>query len=649
MLRHCLVITLMILLSAPIASAQNTGPVARAMYAVRENDFDQAAREVRREGQVAADIVEWHRLRAGKGTAREAIGFLARRPDWPGLKYLRKQSEKSFVKASDARVLAFFAQQRAQSAEGALIHAAALRRDGNRKAAEAEIIHAWRSFAMGAGVQARYLKSYGKVLKKHHAARLDMALWKGWEKNANAMLPHVSKGWQALAKARLGLRDQVKGVDTLIEAVPGSLQKDPGLAYERFLWRARKGRTDSAIELMLAQSRAAALGEADRWAGRRASLARSDMRAKRYKRAYAIASSHGLSEGSKYSDLEWLSGYLALRFLKKPDLALAHFLRFEQSIYTPISLGRAGYWIGRAYEAKGDGEAAQRAYRAAGAHQTSFYGLLAAEKAGMPADPALSGKESFANWRKASWTGSSVHQAAMMLLQAGELTLAERFWVHLAESQEREALGQMGQMAIDLGSPHVAVMLGKRMVRQGVTLPAPYYPLHPLTRRKLPIPTEMALAIARRESEFDPVVISHAGARGLMQLMPGTARQVSAALEMKYSKSKLITDPNYNATLGSAYLAGLAEQFGGNVIMVAAGYNAGPGRPVRWMKDRGDPRRRGGMDIVDWIEHIPFNETRNYVMRVAESLPVYRARLGKKALPIPFSKELIGGTVPAIR
>ena len=169
--------------------------------------------------------------------------------------------------------------------------------------------------------------------------------------------------------------------------------------------------------------------------------------------------------GYGFSDCEWLAGYIALRFLNQPELAAAHFVRFAQSVETPISLGRAGYWMGRAYEAMGDAETAQKAYAARGAHQTSFYGLLAAEKAGMGWDESLRGDEVFPDWRQAAWTTSSVHEAARLFLDAGELSLAERFWVHLSESQDRVGLGQMGTMAQELGAPHVAVMLGKNMVR----------------------------------------------------------------------------------------------------------------------------------------------------------------------------------------
>lgn len=642
MLRRFAAVLLMVSLCGP-AFAQ--GVLGASMAAVRANDWDGAARAVRGQSAVAQDVVEWHRLRAGVGSAQEALRFLERRGDWPGLPYLRKQMEPAFSKASDARIMAFFAGQSVQTGEGALAYAGALRRAGRRGEAEAEIVQAWRSLALSDSTQAAFLDRYGRLLQDHHVARLDMALWKGWRENALRLYPLVSEGQQKLAAARLALRRDLDGVDAYIAAVPSALANDPGLAFERFSWRARKGRNASAIELLLAQSQAERLGEAGSWAGWRRALARSEMRAGRHRQAYAVATRHGLTEGSAYADLEWLAGYLAVRFLNSPGVALQHFVRFEQAVETPISFGRAGYWIGRAYDGMGEREAAQRAYAGGGQYQTTFYGLLAAEKAGLPIKPELAGT-SAPSWRGAPYTQTSVHQAAVLLLNSAELSLAERFWTHLAESQDPATMAQMGQMAIEINEPHIAIMLGKRFAQYGQTVHAPYYALHPLAeRRDLPVPTEMVLSIARRESEFDPSVVSGANAQGLMQILPGTAQDVTKELGLPYSKARLLSDPMYNVTLGSAYLKGLADQFDGNVIMVSAGYNAGPRRPLRWMETNGDPRRRGGMDIVDWIEHIPFNETRNYVMRVSESLPIYRARLGKTALPVPFSQELIGSSL----
>lgn len=194
--------------------------------------------------------------------------------------------------------------------------------------------------------------------------------------------------------------------------------------------------------------------------------------------------------------------------------------------------------------------------------------------------------------------------------------------------------------------PHLAVMISKRAAQDGLELAGAYYPLHPVTQMSLPMASEMVLAIARRESEFDPVVISHVGARGLMQVMPGTAELVAKDLGIldDHKVSRLTEDWQYNAKLGAAYLARLAGEFDGNVVLMAAGYNAGPHRPIAWMERYGDPRDPE-VDVVDWIEHIPFNETRNYVMRVTESLPVYRARLGQTPLPQPFTRELAGRTL----
>ena len=383
------------------------------------------------------------------------------------------------------------------------------------------------------------------------------------------------------------------------------------------------------------------LGEAERWAGWRRGLARAEMRAGKTDVAYRLAANHGLTGGSDFADLEWLAGYIALTYKKDGDLALKHFLRFRGSVETPISLGRAGYWEGRAHELLGDAENARLAYAFGAEYQTSFYGLLAAEKAGLPMDPELTGAEVFPPWTETRLAGSSVFAAARLFIATGERNLAEQFLRHLAETLPREEIGSLGAFLQSVDEPHLAVMVGKAAAGRGIVVSAAYYPVVDLGVPDMPVPPELALAIARRESEFDPVVMSGVGARGLMQLMPGTAEEVARYLELPYSKDRLVTDPAYNARLGTAYLDELMTTFDGNIVMVSAGYNAGPGRPMRWMSERGDPRR-GAIDMIDWIEHIPFDETRNYVMRVAESLPVYRARLAGQVEPLRIMDELTG-------
>jgi len=620
-------------------------PFSSAIHAMQNGQWERAVILAARAGPVAVDMIEWYRLRAGKGRFDEVRRFLAHHKDWPGLKLLRRRSEGSLSQATNTEVLAFFADQPAQTGTGALIHAAALRASGEAGEADATLVLVWRTFKLTKSEHKSFIADHATLLKPHHVARLKMAMWRGAKKDVDRMLPLLPAHWGKLAKVKYALRSGKRGASAMIDALPNAVKDDAVLAYERFLWRIRKGKTDSAIELILARSRAKTLGRPQSWAGWRRSLARGQMRLGNTDAAYQLASTHGLVEGSNYADLEWLAGYLALRKMNDPALALVHFDNFKAAVFTPISLGRAGYWRGITLRALNDRDAARIAFQSGAQYQTSFYGLLAAEHVGAPIDPVLAGNEAFPDWRTAGFAQSDVFKAGIIALGAGQQALAKRFFLQLAETQDRTGLAQIGRMAIDLGSPHIAVMLGKQAAKQGIVLPAPYYPLHPLQGMELPVPVELSLAIARRESQFDTIVVSGAGAQGLMQLMPATAKAVARDLGIAHDPANVLSDWRYNARLGSTYLAELAQRFDGNVIMVSAGYNAGPGRPAQWMAKYGDPRK-GEIDMVDWIEHIPFRETRNYVMRVAESLPVYRARLGKDPLPVPFSIELTGTSIP---
>lgn len=646
-----LALFLLIVALAQPGQAQTADALRRGIEAMKAGDWDTALSVSGPRGSVSRDIIVWHWLRAGKGSAGDVRVFLDRRPDWPGLAWLRRKSEPAFTGQDPARVTAFFDDVPPQTAEGALAYAAALRAQGRAGEADATLVLAWRTMAMGRGLQAQFLEKHKKLLTPHNRARLDRMLWDGHLVSARRMVPLVDDGHRALAEARIALLDLAPGVDTLISKVPDSLQSAPGLAHARFVWRDRKGRDDDAIALLLERSKTPdSLGEPDKWATRRRNLARWEMRNGDPERAYRVAAHHHLTpdNGYAFADLEWIAGYLALTRLDDPTTAVQHFERFSDAVATPISKGRAGYWLGRAYAAAGNADKAYDAYAMGAKYQTSFYGLLAAERIGRPFDPTLANPPKAPDWRQADYMSSTVTQAALLFLAAGELDLAERFLTHLVESLDTEQARQLAAMVIDMNQPHLAVMIAKRAAQKGQVLPLAYYPLHPLADLKLPMAPEMSLAIARRESEFDPKVISGAGARGLMQVMPGTADIVARQMGIfgNHSTGRLTSDWKYNAQLGANYLADLAGDFRGNVVMMSAGYNAGPGRPIQWMETNGDPRQ-GQIDVIDWIELIPFNETRNYVMRVTESLPVYRARLGLDPLPVPFSQELIGSTLDA--
>ena len=590
---------------------------------------------------VARDVVDWMRLRGQQGTFAECRDFIARNADWPGMRLLRLRCEYTIARGSDPQtVLEFFAQQNPQTGTGSLRLAEALINTDRAVEGARELKRAWLTFTMGASEHRAFVERNALTIKDLHEERLDMLLWRGAHSAADRMIPLVGDGWTRLAKARIALRKREGNVDTLIEAVPESHADDPGLAFERFLWRVRKDRDDSAIELLLERSKSAeTLGVPQEWSNRRRALARQMMRADRAELAYEIASNHHLKAGSNFADLEWLSGYIALRKLNKPEVAARHFQRFETAVVTPISLGRAGYWLGRAYEAAGNYDTAASAFEFGAEFQSSFYGQLAAEKAGLPAPDIMAGTEEFPDWREAEFTKTSVFKAALKLHNAGHTYLAERFLVHLGESQTRTGLGQLGDFALSLNEPHIALMISKQAARQGHEIFKTYFPIATPAGMDLPIAPEFALSIARRESEFDPVVISPAGARGLMQLMPATAREVAGQIGETYSKSRLLDDPEYNARLGSAYLARLDKSFASNPVLMSAAYNAGPSRAVAWSRNYGDPRH-DQTDVVDWIEHIPFRETRNYVMRVTESFAPYRSRLAGKPVEIALSQEL---------
>ena len=623
-----------------------TGPeLAQTFNAIQAQNWDQAFKIARVNSKLAEDLVMWHYLRAGLGTHQQATRFLRYHPDWPGLTLLRRESEASFAIASPQEQVEFFDHTGPQTGAGALVYAEALHRTGHAETAQKIIIDAWQKLRLSPEEEQAFLRRYKTLLAPYHTARLDQMLWQGWRGSARTMLDLVPSDQQRLGQARLALLSNTRGVDALVAAVPARLKADPGLAYARFTWRLRKGLKDRSVNLLIAQSKTPkTLGQAARWAKKRYTLARSMMLSKKYNRAYGLAAAHHLREGGQYADLEWLSGFIALRFLDQPDLAIRHFTNLQSAVATPISLGRAGYWLGRAYSAAGNQAAAQSAYARAAKYQSSFYGLLAAEKAGIRFDSNLAGKTKFPQWFHARFTKSSVFKAALLLLSAEQRALGERFLTHLAESLNQHELGQLGQLLAELRDPHLQVRVGKRAAQYGHTIPAPYFALHPLINTTHPVPPELMLAIARRESEFDPTLVSPAGARGLMQIMPETARQTAKTMNLKFNSKRLLTDWKYNARLGGGYLAQVSKKFGGNPILISAAYNAGPTRTSSWIRKFGDPRK-STVDVIDWIEMIPYSETRNYIMRVTESLPIYRARMGRKALPSAFSKELTGDSL----
>jgi soluble lytic murein transglycosylase len=580
-------------------------------------------------------ITDWLRLRGEQGSFDECIKFLKNHWDWPGLRLLRKRCEQNIPRGgSPEKVINYFSQQEPQTGTGSLRYAEALIKSGRSAEAAREIRRTWKDFDLNEDEQAAYTQRNGLTIKNLYLERMDSMLWQGLTESSVRLLPLVSNDWRTLAKARIALRENKPRVNDLINLVPKELSNDPGLAYERFLWRLRNGHWDSAIEILIERSSSEkVLGQPLAWADWRRVLAREMMRSGEFEKAYQIASNHHLKKGKDFADLEWLSGFIALRKLTQPEQALAHFKKFSDVVDTPISLGRSGYWLGLTYKALNDEIASQQFFRKSAKSLSSFYGQLSVNFLHQPDLIDMSGREVVTDWRNSRFAKSSVLRAAIQVSRAGSKYLTERLLVHLSENSTKQEFIELASFAAELGETHVSLMITKQAAREGFQIFRTYYPL------ELPSDVEfnnelekiLPLSIIRRESEFDPEVISPVGARGLMQLMPKTAEEMAGKVGLPYSKKRLVSDPTYNVRLGIAYLHELSERFGGNIILVSAAYNAGPTRLDRWLDMFGDPRNEN-IDMIDWIEDIPYRETRNYVMRVAESLLPYEARI--KGIPV---------------
>lgn len=634
------------MLSVGPVAAQDAARATQLVDAADERDWVQAVTAAQGLGtSEAMEVVNWSRLRAGDANWWEYVRFMETRGDWPGLARMRRAGEPRIpADATPADILTFFDGESPQSGGGVIALDRALRATGRAAEADALIVDAWQNMSLDTLGEQQLAASHPALLAAHHQTRLDTAIWDGRLDEAERMIPRVSPDWRALAIARIALRRNADGVNELIDVVPVALQSNPGLAYDRFRWRRQRG-LDTAMDLMRERSGSAEmLGRPDRWARYRRDDARREMRTGNVSVAYELASRHGLTDGSDYADLEWLAGFLQLRKLRNPQAAIGHFERFSQVAGTPISIGRAGYWLGRAHEAAGDLSAAQRAYELGAEHQVSFYGQLAAQRLGLGPDASMSQGQA-ADWRSSAIGNDPRITAASVLYSGGDWVNGELFLTRLMLDQtDTAAMAGVAHFALDgVQRADSAVRLSKQAARSTVTLPLTAYPLMSLPPLPANLPAEMVMALSRQESELNPQAESRVGARGLMQLMPATAQAVSRQLGLSYSLGQLTENPAYNIQLGTTYLSEQLQTFSGSYIMAAAAYNAGPSRPSQWSQRYGDPRRMDVEGVVDWIEGIPFNETRNYVMRVLEGMHVYRQRLNGSPVPIRIEQDITAG------
>lgn len=618
------------------------GVLGNALDAAQAGDLDAARNPLAPLGAVAESLVDWTFLRNGTATLDAHAQFLDGHAHWPLADRLQRFGEAQLASADAAQVLTFFEKRSPLTQEGRLALAFALR-ELDQAGANALARRLWLEAPLTEESESRLLVEFGDELTSVHADRVDALLWDGARDAAERSLQRIAPDQQALARARIALQQRQTGVDALVAAVPTRLRNHPGLAHDRFDFRYDQVSRDSAADLMLQQSRAPeGLGRPEAWASRRVALVRSAMSDGDYATAYALATPNGLEDGIAFVDLAFLAGFLALEHLDDPQQALEHFRALRVRVSSPISLGRAGYWEGRAHEALGDPISARAAYEFAAEHQTAYYGQLAADRIGLSFDAALIDGPVYPDWQETALARSDLLAAAKLLYDMGDWYEARRFLMHLATQLTSEAeLGALTDLMLAWNEPNFALKLAKIAVQSGFVLPRAYFPLPVEPVDASSAPADLILAITRRESEFDPRARSRADARGLMQLLPGTGQMMARKLAVAFDPLDLTLDPGLNMRLGAAYLAELRDEFGPSLGLVAAGYNAGPGRPRRWVSEIGDPRDPQ-VDFVTWVERVPFAETRNYIMRVAESQIVYRSRLAGSLQPIDLEGLIRG-------
>jgi soluble lytic murein transglycosylase len=475
------------------------------------------------------------------------------------------------------------------------------------------------------------------------------ALWRDDTSSASALLPRLSGAARRVAEARIALqRRRTRGLQPLVDAAMQAAPNDAGLLYDRARYIRRSGRPEDALAVIVRADPAqapemaqAALNEERRLFVNRA------LRAGQAEDAYKLVSQHALSRGVDLAETEWLAGFVAFRFLRDYDKAKQHWTRLRDNVSTPVSLARAFYWLGRAAEKGGDQEAAQQSFTEASQYGFTYYGQLARERLGGPPLTFISdvpiGEE-----QRAAFENRELVRAIRLVSAVGDRADYEALAFGLDDLLTTpEEHSQLSAIARGLGYEKAALRSAKAGLRRGVVAGDAAYPvldLPPGATGSGRAEPALTLAIVRQESEFDAAARSGANARGLMQILNSTGAATARRIGVSYAGPSALYTPETNLTLGSAYLQSLVNQFDGSYVLAIAAYNAGPSRSNEWMGYWGDPRTRG-VDPVEWVELIPFEETRNYVQRVLENLQVYRHRLAGKPQPVRLTEDLRRGGV----
>jgi soluble lytic murein transglycosylase len=617
-------------------SAADLAAVKQALDLVRRGNTDAATvieRNLR--DPVAAKVVEWVILRsdADRGMSFERFAaFLRANPTWPSIAMFRRRAEAALWDDNREPAVArlFFATQKPTTAKGRFVLARALLAEGDRKSAETYVRQAWRSDSFSREVETAALNAFGDMLTRaDYKARMDQRLYAGDVDAALRAAQNLDGNEQAIARARVAVTKNAGNAGALLDAVPSVARSDPGYLLQRVQWLRRSDKIAEAAQLMLTAPRdASKLYDLDEWWMERRFLSRKLLDVGDPQTAYRIASDAVPPVKENYRvEQNFTAGWIALRFLNDPATALPHFARIPASIgNNPHALARAGYWQGRALEALGRNDEARKHYEAAARYSTVYYGQIARARLGLPDLPLRGAPPAD---RQASRL--EIVRAAEILYALNERDLIASMMADLGERMTDAAvLAALGEVTARHGDPRGMLQLGKGALGQGLAFDHYAFPTVGLPRYTPigpPIEPSVAYSIARQESAFNQKDVSPANAMGLMQVTPAAGRDAAKKFGAPFDQKRLLSDPVYNMQMGSAELGELLQYYNGSYILTFAGYNAGRGRAKEWIARFGDPRDPK-VDPIDWVERIPFAETRNYVQRILENLQVYRVRFG---------------------
>jgi len=585
------------------------------------------------------NFIQWRHLltKGNKASYYEYKTFIDANEDYPRIGRIKYLSEHklSTESISPKKIIDWYSIDEPLSGFGKMILGESFILQGNIEKGTSLIKDGWITAELSKSELRFYRKKFKKYLNADdYIKRADYLAWNNKYWDLQRLIRYLPKDYELLYTARQLLMSKSYGVDNAISKVPAKFKNDAGLNYDRLKWRRKRGRVDSSLEILLkVKNTKDYLVRPDKWWIEREIISRSLIYKKKYELAYKISSKHALTDGPEYAAAEWMSGWIALSFLDDPLLAKDHFENFYNNVSYPISTSRGAYWLAKTYQKLGKQDLATEWFEKAAKFLTTYYGQLAFIELNPNETFELSKDIEVSKEYKEYFYKKELVKITYLLHELNEDKYAKHILRHLANDK------------IDSGSEILAAELATSIDRFDFAIQiakiASYekrfhntfnYPIistpNYINGRKIP-ETAFILSIIRQESEFDLSANSHAGAKGLMQLMPYTAKLVAKQANLPYSKSRLTKDAEYNINLGSHYIAGLMLEYDGAYPFAIAAYNAGPKRVRYWKKINKNPQKNQ-INYVDWIELIKFKETRNYVQRVLENYNVYRYILEQK-------------------